>query len=154
MKPSIQPGCSEQGFTLLEILVTLIISSILAVILVQVIANQPGRSYQSIQIIDDDLALTSAFENITSDYHQLLKTNAAPLVTLQNRVGTGDDHFDYWSESVPIQVTQNYCMDLGKDDSADPGESNIRDACSFNDTVLKLTLTHANMSLTALFSRY
>ena len=148
-------GSSCQGFTLLEILVTIIISAILAVILVQVMSGQSQRSYRPLQIYDDRLALDSAMENITADYRELCLSESLShltLSTLQDRVEPATGRTSYWADGSSIQVINNYCLDLNEDDSAEPGEANIMATCLASDRILKITLSNGELSLTTLFT--
>ena len=148
-------GNNCRGFTLLEILVTIVISAILAVILVQIMSGQSQRSYLPLQIYNDRLALDSAMENITADYRELRSTESMShltLSTLHDRVEPATGRTSYWADSSGIQVINNYCLYLNKDDSADPGENNIRSTCWASDRILKITLGKGELSLTTLFT--
>ncbi len=99
----------QQGFTLIETLVTIIISAVLAVILAQVIANQTSRSYRPIQVINENLALRAVMENMAADCQQ-----GIPVQIMQNRLANGD----YWDPSFVGNYnfqTTNGCVgfDLG-----------------------------------------
>jgi prepilin-type N-terminal cleavage/methylation domain-containing protein len=83
----------NRGFTLIEILVTIIISSVLAVILAQVISGQTGRSYVPLRTLDRSLALRAVMDNITSDY-RYLRDDPARLDTLRSRI----DARTYWAD--------------------------------------------------------
>lgn len=143
----------NKGFTLLEILVTIIISAILAVILMQVMSNQPGRSFQAIDAYDDSLALKSAMENITADHRNLLLSNhPAPLLQLQDNLNGVGGFSGYWDPVEPISVS-HYCLDLTADNALGLVESNQHTACSMTDVLLKIKLYNGRQSLAALFAR-
>lgn len=140
------------GFTLIEILVTIIISAILAVVLTQVMSGQSQRSYRPIQVTEETLLLKQAMENITADHARLLRYDPTPLMTLQRRL-KNEGGSGYWEGDVSIQVVENYCFSLGEDGGPAPGESGAAAICGPEDTLLKLTLSLENQSLTALFTR-
>jgi len=144
-----------QGFTLLEILVTIIISAILAVILVQVMSNQPGRSFRVVDAYNDSLALKTAMENITADYRQLIQTNPTPLIRLQDNLNGRNEFVGYWDPAKPVSTT-NYCLDLTQPANEPPGleESNQHDDCTMTDTILKVKLQLNGQNLVALFTLY
>lgn len=147
--------CHNQGFTLLEILVTILISAVLAVILVQVMGNQVWRSYLAIDAYDNSLALKNAMENITADYRHLIRPGSvAPLLQLQDNIDGVGGFSGYWDPAEPISVT-HYCLDLtpAADEALGLLESNRHNDCTINDTILKIKLHNGNQSLTALFSR-
>ena len=136
-----------RGFTLIEILVTIVISAVLAVILVQVIINQPWRSYRPLEAFDDTLTLKGTMDNIVSDYHGLMMNDPSPLVTLISEVQGNV----FWPAGSPINATTT-CMDFVFDSAT--GRYIEADSASCTDpAVLKLTLTTGTQSLTALFPR-
>jgi len=148
------------GFTLLEVIVTIIVSAILAVLLMQVMRGNTWRSYWPLAKLDEGLALQEVMEKITADYRNLLISDTQPLVTLQNRIRNGGNPTNgYWygqPYSAAISVDDNYCFDLGKDDAATPGESNQQNNCRHltdQDLILKITISDNNQSLTTLFTR-
>jgi len=143
------------GFTLLEILVTIIISAVLAVILVQVMSNQPGRSFQVLDAYNDSLALKTAMENITADYRQLIQTQATPLIRLQDNLNGENGFAGYWDPSEPVSAT-HYCLDLRPSADETPGleESNRHNECTMTDTILKVKLQLNGQNLVALFTLY
>ena len=144
---------SSYGFTLLEILATIVISAILAVILVQVMGTQSGRSYYAIAAYDDSLALKTAVENITADHRYLTQFHATPLIQLQNNLNGEGGFSGYWDPAEPITAT-HYCVELtpAADESLGLVESNQRNVCSISDTILKVKLHNGNQSLVTLFT--
>ena len=147
-------AADRQGFTLIEIIVTIIITAVLATILVQVMANQTSRSYEPLQIIDENLALQAAMDNIASDYRYLRETNAAPLITLQQRITGGG----YWQgkpyvNGVAISATTGCTGFDAATGIEDPGLGNA--TCTTDDRILKVTLAVSGTrhQLAALFTR-
>jgi len=149
------PIGNPNGFTLIEIIVTIIISAVLATVLAQVITSQTERSYRPIQTIEENLALRAVMDNIASDYRQLLQTDAAPLVTLQNRIGTSGfygDAGDPYTNGVSLEATTS-CINFDTNNDEDPTAAHTN--CDISDTVLKVTLavTGTQHRLTSLFTR-
>ncbi|MCJ8501974.1 prepilin-type N-terminal cleavage/methylation domain-containing protein [Desulfatitalea alkaliphila] len=83
--------CDQRGFTLIEILFTIIISAILTVILAQVISEQTWRSYQPVQTLDDSLLLNAVMNNVVADYRHLQRdpVQKNPLITLCKKLNSG-----------------------------------------------------------------
>jgi len=147
--------CSRSGFTLIEIIVTIVISAVLATILVQVMANQTWRSYIPVQTINENLALRAIMDNIASDYRLLRRTDASPLVTLQSRIGTSGTYWDAsrpYTNGVSLQATTS-CIGFDTNNDEDPSLENTN--CDATDTTLKviLSVTGTQHHLTALFTR-
>lgn len=149
-----QGWCGQRGFTLIEILVTIIISAILTVILAQVISEQTQRSYQPVQTLDDALLLNAVMNNIVADYRHLQRdpVQANPMITLCKKVNSGI----YWQDEdlVPVSTTIAF---LPRNVVLEP--SGIRaddlDNCESLQGLLQVTLSIPNtsQSLTALFGR-
>jgi prepilin-type N-terminal cleavage/methylation domain-containing protein len=144
---------SHRGFTLIEVIVTLIVSSILAVLLIQVMQGHNERSLWPLTKTKEGLFLDQVMENISADYRALLLSDATPLATLKSRIDGGAG--SYWS-GRPVQIVENMCLaDIHKDDEPSPGEYPPGGVeCTYtNDRLLKVTLTYNGQSLTALFTR-
>ncbi len=128
----------QRGFTLIETIVTIIISAVLAVILAQVIANQTGRSYKPIQVINENLALRAVMENIAADCH---RESALPMSFFQNFVANGDyadgTSFTFMG-NVPIDVIYSRC--IGFDPLSGHEDPALEDAACINSNILKVTL--------------
>jgi prepilin-type N-terminal cleavage/methylation domain-containing protein len=151
---------NHSGFTLIEVIVTIIVSSILAVLLMQVMKGHSDRSWWPLMKTSEGLALREVIENISADYRSLLISDPTPLVTLQTRIdGGAAGPNGYWFDkpySTAIQILENRCLDeINKDDDPSPGEIRFGGTgCSHPaDTLLKVTLAYDTQSLTAVFSR-
>jgi prepilin-type N-terminal cleavage/methylation domain-containing protein len=137
-------AADQRGFTLIEVIVTIIISAVLAVILAQVIANQAGRSYNPIQVINENLALRAVMENIAADCRQ-----GANIQIIQNRLNNGD----YWDPSFTgnfsFQTVAMGCVGF------DPGTGQeVADSTCTVSPILKVTIAVQGTShrLTSLFA--
>lgn len=136
------------GFTLLEILLTLILTSILAVVLMQVVSGHTSRSYWPLQAFERRLALQEAMEEISADYRRLLMTDTTPLDTLEQNIEDGT----YWSAGA-IQLDTCKCIDFVENSPGDWSETDTHEDCTPDDTILKLTISDNYQSLTTLFTR-
>lgn len=149
---------NSYGFTLIEVIVTIVVSAIFAVMLMQFMQGHSWRSYQPLIKMDEGLILRQTMEQISADYRNLLISNPQPLVTLQNRIRNGAiPPNGYWSGqsyTAAINVINNYCLELNEDGMAPAGEFNIQSNCNHPaDTLLKVTISYDQQSLTALFAR-
>lgn len=146
---------SGNGFTLLEILATIVISSLLSLIIVQIATNNTTRSYLPLSNLNHQLALQEVMEEISSDYHLLLNSNPMPLVELQSRIS--DQR--YWATkpySADINIRDNYCFEFVLNAGINWQEGADLGSCAASDNNLKVTLTYGNpgtRSLTTIFSR-
>lgn len=148
----------KHGFTLIEILVTIIVSSILAVMLMQIMQGHAWRSFWPLTKLNQGLALQDVMEKISADYRNLVITDTQPLVTLQNRISNGGNPpSGYWYGQPyggGISVDDNDCLNVNKDSAIPAGEYNVHRPCVHPaDTLLKVTISYDGQSLTALFAR-
>ncbi|MEJ2155584.1 MAG: type II secretion system protein [Desulfobacteraceae bacterium] len=150
----------HRGFTLVEVIVTIIISAILAVLLMQIMKGHSWRSRWPMIKLEQGFALREVMEKISADHRRLIISDPTPLVTLQNRIANGGNPPNgYWSGqtySAKLSVDDNYCLDLNPDSAPSPGEQNIQQICDHQpgqDLILKVTISYEGQSLTTLFTR-
>ncbi len=130
---------SESGFTLIEIIVTLTVSAILSVMLVQFMGTSLSRSAAPILSMQEGLALQGIFENMNADYKQLLLTDNTPLATFKTRVETAGFYGSY------ALTDSNYILFDG---------SHVEVPCNTSDCrILKVTISTGDHALTSLFTR-
>jgi len=137
------PPCiyeNETGFTLIEIILTIIVGGILAALVVQFMGTSMVRSTEPVTMVQEAFSLSGIMEKITADYKDLLETDPTPLATLKTSVGgegTSQDnkYGKYW-------VDHNHYITFDGSGNEVAGGNNI----------LKVTITKANQTLTALFT--
>jgi hypothetical protein len=117
----------------------------------QVMGGHSWRSLQPLQAFNRSMALQETMSNISSHYRDLLISDDTPLVTLQNNIEKGD----YWSgQSYAGRMqTETFCIDFNKTAPRTWRDTKSSDTCSSSDTILRVTLTHDDQSLTTLFTR-
>jgi prepilin-type N-terminal cleavage/methylation domain-containing protein len=142
----------RRGFTLVEIIVGIVVSAILAVIITQIVSGQSLRSYWPIQRIDEKLVLQEAMNEISAEHRRLLMIDPQPLITLQGLISAPE----YWSGKsfsgrVALDVT-NTCIQFNAN-REDPDQAHAN--CDLTDKILKVTLQipGSGQRLTALFTR-
>ena len=82
----------QRGFTLLEVIVTIIVAAVMGVILVQFMGTAMLRSGEAVVRVQDVSTLRQVLDNMTSDYKYLADTQAGFLPTFTTRVATPDDY--------------------------------------------------------------
>lgn len=148
---------TRSGFTLVEIIIAITVSAILAVVLVQFFSVHSGRSWLPVQNVTQGMALQSAMDQITSDYRNLLLTADKPLKTLEEKIDGGAGV--YWSDPN-ISIKVNHCITF-VGGSGLWTEEKTHDTCVHtedpedpeNDTLLKVTLSLGDQTLTSIFAR-
>ncbi len=129
---------NQNGFTLIEIIVALVVGAILAAIIVQVMGTNLSRSAEPIFWVRNQLSLQEIMDSMIADYKYLWMTDSTPLETFKSRVES-----NYYGSYA---ATTKYI------DFDASGQENIT-ACSSDCKILKVTITNANQHLTALFTR-
>jgi prepilin-type N-terminal cleavage/methylation domain-containing protein len=140
-KPSLLT--KNHGFTLLEVVITLIVGSILGAILVQFMGTSMKNSFEPVIMVQNDNGVDEIMERMNADYKMRLLTSADPLGVFRNDVLNGNviANIPYFGEYT--RTTQYILFD---------GTNNeVPDAVQLR--VLKVTITHGGQSLTALFTR-
>jgi len=128
---------TSQGFTLIEIIITLVIASILGVVIFQYLGSSLTRSSDPIFRLKKSLNLQQVAENITVDYRRNFSTNLDGLKAKVENPSTSG----YGNYTV---VTSKYIKfdNFQEIDETDP---NIK-------KMLKVTIKNAqNETLTMLF---
>ena len=130
------------GFSLLEIVVTLIVSAFLGTIFVSYLGTSLMKSAEPVVMIREGYSLGQVMESMTADYKKLLITDETPLTTFKNNVENGNV-----PEEVPYYgtytVQTGYILFSGGNEVPDAVENRI----------LKVTITYSDQSLVALFTK-
>jgi len=131
-----------RGFSLLEIVVTLIVSAFLGTIFITYLGTSLMKSAEPIIMIQEGYSLGQVMESMTADYKKLLITDETPLTTFENHVVNGNV-----PENVPYYgtytVQTGYILFSGGNEVPDAVENRI----------LKVAITNNDRSLVALFTK-
>jgi prepilin-type N-terminal cleavage/methylation domain-containing protein len=136
----------NQGFTLLEVVITLIVGSILGAILVQFMGTSMKKSFEPVVMVQDGYGVNEILEKMNAHYKmRLLTSTVNPLEDFKTDVEAGwniasTPHFGEYT------VVTKYIRFIGgaEDPTPDPASA---------PNVLKVVITHGNQSLTALFTK-
>lgn len=145
MRTKFIPVSDSQGFTLLEIIMTLVVAVILGTILVQYMSTSLTRSTEPITQVQQAYSLNQIVEFMTADYESLLKTESDPLGTLKTHIEGGNN-----SENIPYYGDYSQTTAYIKF----PGTGGLETADATGDNnVLKAVITSDNQSITVLFTK-
>ncbi len=122
---------SQKGFTLLEIIITLVLVSILGAMLVQVMGSGMIQSSVPVTMAQDTFSLNQVMEKITADYR-----DGVALTQIKSDVESGN----YGDYTVKTSAYIKFS-----------GVNEIPDASGDND-MLKITISFNDQSLTVLFT--
>ena len=132
---------NRRGFTLIEVIVTLIVASIMGAILVQFLGTSFLKSADPIIRVDDVERLQYIMDRMTSDYKYRAATNPNFLSTFRTNVQTPN----YYGSGYTVPAAQYVYFDGSNNETVDGGAGGFR--------VLKVTIARNNQTLTALFTR-
>ena len=145
MKTKSWPIFKNQGFTLLEVVITLIVGSILGAILVQFMGTSMKNSFQPVLMVQDGCGVYEIMEKMNAYYkYNLLTSEVNPLEDFKTAVDNGDDpvasdpFFGIYASTTEYIVFDN-------SDHEVPDATELR--------ILKVKITHGGQSLTALFTK-
>jgi prepilin-type N-terminal cleavage/methylation domain-containing protein len=132
----------RRGFTLVEVIVTIVLSAIASVLLIQFMGGNMERSLTPLIQTDQNYRLVAVMENITAHYKNLLLTDVDPLGTLDSDIRNGNvssntPYFGVYETTTPelVQFT-----------------GNVEASCNSNCRILRVDLQQGEHRLTALFT--
>jgi prepilin-type N-terminal cleavage/methylation domain-containing protein len=132
-----------KGFTLLEIIVSILIAAIMGAVMVQFMGTSMIQSAKPVVEVKNGLILNEIMEKITADYKKLLATDGTPVETLKGYIENGNavGNVPYYG---PYTCSTEYIVFSGGNEVQDTSGTN---------TLLKVTLTYGNQSLVTLFTK-
>lgn len=149
-------GINSHGFTLLEIVITVVVTAILSALILQAMGTNVARSAAPLVAVRSSLSLQDVMENLTADYKRLFVTDSDPMTTFlshisQNNTADGP----YWSpysaftaQTDPVQFATAASCDTTTYDNC-----YSETACSSSCTIYRITITQnsTGQNLSALF---
>lgn len=142
-------GCGQCGFTLLEIIVTIVIAAIMGVFFAQFVYTGVIHSADPVRQVQNMSTATHIMEYMNKDYKNLAATKPNFLATFKDYVDNGNKSTGrppgYTYYGIYEIVYSDYVVFDGsrKEQTASPTEQNI----------LKVSIRCGNQTATALFTR-
>ena len=139
---------NNSGFTLIEIIVSLIVASILGVMLVSFMGSTVVQSANPVLLAQNGAYLNEIMENMTSDYkYRMFLSPTTGLTNFSTNIGNeGDSKSNYADSSHPYTVVDNHRISF-------PSGSNVNATDPDpSGKILKVTIQYGGLSVTALFS--
>lgn len=142
-------GHGQGGFTLLEIIITIVIAAIMGVFFAQFVYTGVIHSADPVRQVQNMSTATHIMEYMTANYKSLAATQSNFLATFKDYVDNGNKitgrppGYPYYG--IYDIVYNDYVIFDGsrQEQTASPTERNI----------LKVTIRHGNQTATALFTR-
>lgn len=134
----------QKGFTLVEVIITILVASILGLIFIQFMGTSMTGSVEPVIRVQDAFTIEQVMEKMTADYKKLRVESSTPLATLQLRVSSGN----YGSYSVKHN---DYI--LFNDGDGDGIYDEVHDDGSGGNKILKVAVSIGDERLTSLFTK-
>ncbi|MFC1884017.1 type II secretion system protein [Thermodesulfobacteriota bacterium] len=133
----------NKGFTLLEVVITLVVAAILATILMQFMGTSLTRSAEPLVLLQEGLELGEIMEKMTADYKRLLATDSAPLESFKSNIENGnvEGNSPYFGS---YSIETKYISFTGGTEVEDTSGENL---------VLKVIIGAGDQKLVALFTK-
>jgi prepilin-type N-terminal cleavage/methylation domain-containing protein len=134
------------GFTLIEVIVSLIVASILGAMLVTFMGSNVVQSVNPVLLAQNGAYLNQIVENIGADYKYLMSTSTTPLATFISRLGSEGTSQSYYADgSHPYTVASNHRISF-------PSGSPATEQADNAGKTLKVTIQYRTLSVTVLFT--
>lgn len=129
---------SHKGFTLIEIIATIMMAGILSAIFIQFMGTALMRSGDAVNIVRDEASIEGLMEEIISDYLREINNNNPEnaLSTIKAKAEAGDYGSDVTMEYIQFDENDN-------EESVEPSTSNF----------LKVTIQAMGHKLTAVLTK-
>jgi prepilin-type N-terminal cleavage/methylation domain-containing protein len=143
MKTGFENKKRQAGFTLLEVVVTLIVASILGVILLEFMGTTVQESYRPIYMTQDSMDVNQIMERMNATYKERLLLREDPLAVFKADVEGGNNisNQPYYYGDYTVQADW-IRFDSNGDQVPDVSGDN---------RILKVKVTRNNRSVTSLF---
>jgi prepilin-type N-terminal cleavage/methylation domain-containing protein len=136
----------RRGFTLLEVIVSLIVASILGAMMVAFMGSAVVQSANPVLLAQNGAYLNQIVESMGAEYKYLMKTSTTPLTTFIANVGAeGTSQTRYADASHPYTVVDNHRISF-------PSGSSVTEAPDAAGKILKVTVKYQDLTVTALFA--
>jgi len=126
----------QKGFTLLEVIVTIIVAAIMGTMLVQFMGTSMIWSTKPVTQVQKAFSLKEVMDKITADHKKLLAEDSTPLATLKTNI-ENNNYGTYSSQTGYIRFT---------------GGNEVVDGTGAN-RILKAKITSGDQTLTTLFTK-
>lgn len=131
------------GFTLVEVIVSLVVAAILGAMLVAFVGSNVMKSANPVFAAQGGAYLNSIMENIGADYRKLMSTSSTPLTDLKTKIDALST--DYGTGYTA--VTKRFTSFPAGTPVSEPATTDA------NGKVLKVTIIYQGLSVTALFTQ-
>jgi prepilin-type N-terminal cleavage/methylation domain-containing protein len=133
----------QKGFTLIEVIITLVVAAILGTILVQFMGTSLTRSAEPVIMVQEGFSLSEVMEKMTAHYKYLLATDSNHLTNFKDDIENGNitENTPYFGD---YSIQTAYITFSGGNEAPDTAGGN---------KILKVIIHKGDQSLAALFTK-
>jgi prepilin-type N-terminal cleavage/methylation domain-containing protein len=142
--------CRQAGFTLIEMIVTIIVAAILGAMFLQIMGTSLTGSVEPLIGVRDNFSLNQVMERITADYRSLISDDLTPLATLKGRIGNQGDEIENGTYGSYTLTYNDYIV--FNDSDGDNVFDEVHDNGSGGYRMLRVTVSFGDQRLTSLFT--
>jgi len=142
-------GCRQAGFTIIEMIVTIIVAAILGAMFLQIMGTNLTGSVEPLIRVQDQFVVKEVVERMTADYDDLLSGDPNTLGTLKSRIGNAGDDVVNGNYGTYTVKYNDYI--IFNDGNGDGDFDELHDDGSGGYTILKVTVSSGDERVTTLF---
>jgi len=133
---------NHKGFSLLEVIVTIVLVAIVGSMLFSLMGEKITKSGRAVNWMADEFELSEVMEKILADYREELENGTLDLATFVGEINAsyGSDTLDVEAERTDFQPDSSPPVDYTE---SEPGTDN---------TIWKVTLTKGDQKLITIFT--
>lgn len=145
-----QPARADRraGFTLIEIIVTIILVALMGAMMLSVSGTALRGSAESYGLAVTQSQLTDIIESMTADYRGLYATENDPIATIMGRIGTAGS-----TQTNNRYTTGSYTVLVNRRIRFAGSAPNFTEQADSSGDMLRVTIQVENSTATTLFSR-
>jgi prepilin-type N-terminal cleavage/methylation domain-containing protein len=145
MTPDVSKSSNQNGFSLIEIIVTLVVAALFGTMFLQYMGTSLTKSAEPVIDVQKAYEVGTIMESLTADYKYLLLTDKNPLTTFEAYIANGNIE-----ENPPYSYYGDYTAQTSY--ILFDGDGNETADESGEDRILKVSIISNDQTLTALFT--
>lgn len=136
-RPSQLTAPGETGFTLIEVIVTLVIAALFGTMIFTYFANSLGRSVTPVIRVQQAFQLQQVMENVIADYRKNLATD---LPGLKSKIGAENQQMDNGYGKYTVEINRFVKFNASRSEIDDPAGAELLKVAIKNEAGEELTL--------------
>jgi prepilin-type N-terminal cleavage/methylation domain-containing protein len=144
MTPDVSKPLSQNGFSLIEIIVTLVVAALFGTMFLQYMGTSLTKSAEPVIDVQKAYETGKIMESLIADYKKLLLMDENPLTTFETYIANGNIEGNTPYYGGYTARTSYIMFDEDGNETADESGEN---------RILKVSITSSDQTLTSLFTK-